>query len=52
MPYADQEGRGNVLWPLRVALSGKDKSPDPFTIIWLIGTEEATRRIEAALNML
>jgi glutamyl-tRNA synthetase len=52
MPYADQGGRGNVLWPLRVALSGKEKSPDPFTIIWLIGTEEATRRIEAALNLL
>lgn len=52
MPYADQEGRGNVLWPLRVALSGKEKSPDPFTLIWLIGTTEAARRIEAALKLL
>ncbi len=52
MPYADQEGRGAVLWPLRVALSGKEKSPDPFTIIWLIGTQEATNRIETALKLL
>ena len=28
-PYADQVGRGDVLWPLRFALSGRDKSPDP-----------------------
>jgi glutamyl-tRNA synthetase len=25
-PYADEEGRGDVLWPYRFALSGKDKS--------------------------
>ncbi|MEK7062793.1 MAG: glutamate--tRNA ligase family protein, partial [Patescibacteria group bacterium] len=27
--YATKEGKGQVLWPLRYALSGKEKSPDP-----------------------
>src|SRR3569623_1491548 len=30
--YATLVGRGAVLWPMRVALSGKEKSPDPFTL--------------------
>lgn len=46
--YAEQEGRGAVLWPLRVALSGREKSPDPFTIIHIIGVTEAIKRIENA----
>src|SRR3989344_1416272 len=52
MPYADAEGRGNVLWPIRVELSGKEKSPDPFTIIWLLGNEKALQRIDIALRKL
>lgn len=52
MPYADAEGRGAVLWPLRAALSGKERSPDPFTLISLLGIEEATKRIEAAIGVL
>lgn len=47
-PYATQEGRGAVLWPLRVALSGREKSPDPFLIASLIGKEKTLRRIESA----
>lgn len=46
--YADAEGRGAVLWPLRYALSGKDRSPDPFTLASILGKEEALARIEAA----
>jgi glutamyl-tRNA synthetase len=49
-PYADQEGRGDVLWPLRYALSGRDKSPDPFTLLGLLGKEESLRRIQYALE--
>jgi glutamyl-tRNA synthetase len=49
MPYADSVGRGNVLWPLRVALSGREKSPDPFTIAAIIGKEETCTRIAAVL---
>jgi glutamyl/glutaminyl-tRNA synthetase len=51
-PYADQEGRGAVLWPLRAALSGREKSPDPFTIAGLIGKEEALARIARAVKSL
>lgn len=51
-PYATEQGRGAVLWPLRVALSGKEKSPDPFTIAALLGKESALKRIaEAAAKL-
>ncbi len=58
MPLADAEeakgkgGRGAVLWPLRYALSGQDRSPDPFTIISIIGAGDAVSRIQAALAIL
>lgn len=44
-PYADKEGRGAVLWPMRVALSGKEKSPDPFEIASILGKEETLKRL-------
>lgn len=47
--YATEEGRGNVLWPLRVSLSGKEKSPDPFTLIYILGREESVKRINEAI---
>lgn len=46
--YAEEVGRGEVLWPLRVALSGRERSPDPFTLIATIGIPEAIARIEVA----
>lgn len=49
-PYAEQEGRGQVLWPLRYALSGKDKSPNPFTLSEILGKEVTLRRIDEALK--
>ncbi len=48
--YATENGRGNVLWPLRVSLSGKEKSPDPFTLISVFGKEETIRRINNAIS--
>lgn len=51
MSYADQHGRGNVLWPLRVALSGREKSPDPFTILFGVGRDVALRRILSASRL-
>ncbi len=42
--YADKEGRGAVLWPMRVALSGREKSPDPFEIASILGKEETLKR--------
>lgn len=49
MPYADQEGRGEVMWPLRVALSGLKNSPGPFEIMQVLGKEESLKRIDAAV---
>lgn len=49
MPYAEEIGKGNVLWPLRVALSGRDKSPDPFELANILGKEITLRRINAVL---
>lgn len=48
MPYAEATGKGEVLWPTRVALSGKAQSPDPFTIMYIIGKEATIRRLQNA----
>lgn len=48
--YAESAGRGDVLWPMRVALSGKDKSPDPFTLAYILGRQETLSRINLALE--
>lgn len=40
---------GSVLWPLRVALSGLEKSPGPFEIAGVLGKEESLRRIKLAI---
>lgn len=45
-----KERRGDVLWPLRVALSGKKESPSPFEIMEALGKEETLKRIHAAMG--
>ncbi|MEK7566976.1 MAG: glutamate--tRNA ligase [Patescibacteria group bacterium] len=52
MPYADESGRGEVLWPLRVALSGKRFSPGPFEMAEILGKEESFKRVTKAVKML
>ncbi|MDP3958133.1 MAG: glutamate--tRNA ligase family protein [bacterium] len=52
MPYAEEHGRGAVLWPFRFALTGKDKSPDPFTVAAIIGKDEALARLGDAVQTL
>ncbi len=47
--YAEKEGRGEVLWPMRYALSGRDKSPDPFTLAYVLGKKETVDRLGSAL---
>jgi glutamyl-tRNA synthetase len=47
--YAEKEGRGDVLWPMRFALSGKEKSPDPFSLAGIFGKELTISRINHAL---
>jgi len=48
--YASGEGRGSVLWPMRYALSGRDKSPDPFTLAGVFGKEETIERLRIAIQ--
>ncbi|MFZ2763935.1 MAG: glutamate--tRNA ligase family protein [Minisyncoccia bacterium] len=52
MAYAEREGKGNVLWPVRYALSGQEKSPDPFILISILGQPESLNRIEKAIELL
>ena len=52
MKLAEKEGKGEVLWPLRYALSGREKSPDPFTLIDILGTQESKERIGKAVEAL
>ena len=52
MMYATEAGKGNVLWPLRYALSGQETSPDPFTLISVLGKDESIKRIEKAIEIL
>ncbi len=49
---ATKEGKGEVFWPLRVALSGKEKSPDPFTLLFVLGKEVSLQRLKCAINSL
>lgn len=44
--------RGLVYWPLRVALTGKDKSPDPVEVLSVLGKEKSLKRIETAIKKL
>ncbi len=46
--YAEEHGRGAVLWPLRVALSGQEKSVDPFTTAGIVGKKETLSRLSSA----
>lgn len=48
--YAEEVGRGELLWPLRVALTGRKESPDPFTVAFIIGREETLARIKTACD--
>src|SRR3989344_4279077 len=51
-PYAEEKGKGNVLWPMRVALAGRAESPDPFALAAMLGKEVTLRRLSHALNSL
>jgi glutamyl-tRNA synthetase len=51
-PFADAEGRGLVLWALRTSLSGKERSPDPFVLVSVLGIQESVQRIDIALQKL
>ncbi len=50
--YASEQGRGSVLWPMRMALCGLDKSPDPFVLAETLGREETIKRLDDAITAL
>ena len=50
--YAEEVGRGDVFWPLRYSLSGKDKSPDPFLLSEIFGKNETIKRVQKAIEIL
>ena len=41
---------GEVLWPMRVALSGSEKSPSPFELAEVLGKKEAIYRLKQAVD--
>jgi glutamyl-tRNA synthetase len=43
--------RGKLLWPLRAALSGRDKSPGPFEIADILGKQKTLERIKKARKL-
>lgn len=43
------DSRGELLHPVRYALSGLDKSPDPFIIAEILGKNETISRLEKAI---
>ena len=40
--------KGEILWPLRVALTGKKASPSPFEIMEILGKEESLKKLKTA----
>lgn len=48
----DSENRGEILHPVRFALSGLDKSPDPFILADILGKKESILRLNDAISLL
>ncbi|OGZ65181.1 MAG: glutamate--tRNA ligase [Candidatus Staskawiczbacteria bacterium RIFCSPHIGHO2_01_FULL_36_16] len=46
-----EKNRGFLLWPLRVALSGRQFSPSPFEIADILGKEKTLKRIREAVSI-
>ncbi len=49
---AEGIGKGSFFWPLRVALSGKEKSPDPISLMLYFGKDETLARLKDAHDVL
>ncbi|MFA4871565.1 MAG: glutamate--tRNA ligase [Patescibacteria group bacterium] len=43
---------GEVLWPMRVALTGLEKSPTPFEIAEILGQKKTLKRLRTAMDLL
>jgi glutamyl-tRNA synthetase len=49
--FATTTGRAEVLWPMRVALTGLEKSPDPFVVAAALGKQETLNRLTNASEL-
>jgi glutamyl/glutaminyl-tRNA synthetase len=47
---AKKEKTGEFLWPMRVALTGREASPSPFDVAEVLGKEECLKRINNAIK--
>lgn len=53
MPLAEKAGdRGEILWPLRVALTGRQNSPGPIEVAAFLGQRRTLARLTAAQQLL
>jgi len=52
MPLTEKHGTGELLWPLRVVLTGQKASPGPFEIMEVLGKERTLKRIGEAREKL
>jgi glutamyl-tRNA synthetase len=43
---------GEILWPMRVALTGEEKSPSPFEIAEILGQTKSLERVKTAISLL
>ncbi len=50
MPLTEEYGRGELLWPLRAALSGQKASPGPFELMEVLDREKSLERIKQAIE--
>jgi glutamyl-tRNA synthetase len=48
----NQLSAGEVLWPIRVALTGQEASPGTFEVLAALGKEESLARIKKAIDMI
>jgi len=51
-PYAEAEGKKFVLWPFRVALTGKSASAGLFEVAEILGKEQTEKRLKNAIETL
>ena len=49
-PYAEEVGKGELLWPVRVAITGLERSPDPFSSAFIVGQSETINRLKNACD--
>lgn len=41
---------GDIFWPVRVALSGEERSPSPVELLMALGKEESIKRVKTAIK--